>query len=340
MSPALMAAEMLEQPDVLARLAARFDDHADRVRAIVPQPLGGVVFVARGSSDNAAVYGRYLAELVSGRPAGLAAPSLLTLYDAPVDYDGRLVVALSQSGATPEIVKIEDASKLGFDIIEVGENNIELTLEKKKQIAAKLKSKDLVALWKVGKKDPRRQLSFDQSITKINEAIEVGSEKILLEGNLGYAVGIYDEKGNIKWNIVGAVTSKISPNKIIFETPLEIQQSAMIAEFGQRVNLGETNLENVISIESQRKGFLSRSSYGISSMKKIAKGSPATKFIYYIIRTRNSMEQSELINITNLPRRTVQTGLEELKDQGLIVEKTNLDDIRKKIYHIVKDEWI
>jgi glutamine---fructose-6-phosphate transaminase (isomerizing) len=102
MSPALMAAEMLEQPDVLARLAARFDDHADRVRAIVPQPLGGVVFVARGSSDNAAVYGRYLAELVSGRPAGLAAPSLLT----PVDYDGRLVVALSQSGATPEIVTV------------------------------------------------------------------------------------------------------------------------------------------------------------------------------------------------------------------------------------------
>ena len=106
MSPALMAAEMLEQPDVLARFAARFDDHADRVRAILPQPLGGVVFLARGSSDNAAVYGRYLAELVSGRPAGLAAPSLLTLYDAPVDYDGRLVVALSQSGATPEIVTV------------------------------------------------------------------------------------------------------------------------------------------------------------------------------------------------------------------------------------------
>ena len=47
MSPALMATEMLEQPDVLARLAERFDDHAERVRAILPQPLGGVVFVAR-----------------------------------------------------------------------------------------------------------------------------------------------------------------------------------------------------------------------------------------------------------------------------------------------------
>ena len=203
-----------------------------------------------------------------------------------------------------------------------------------------MNSKDLTPLWKIGKKDPRRQLSFDQTISKINEAIAVGAQKILLEGNLGYAVNIYDEKGNIKWNVVGAVTSKISPNRIIFETPLDIQQSALIAEFGQRVNLGEINLENVVSIESQRKGFLSRSSYGISSMKKIAKGSPATKFIYYIIKTRNSMEQSELINITNLPRRTVQTGLEELKEQGLIVEKTNLDDIRKKIYHIVNDEWI
>lgn len=235
---------------------------------------------------------------------------------------------------------IEDARRLGFDIIEIGENNIELPIEKKKQIADKLRSKNITPLWKIGKKDPRRQLSFDQTITKINEAINVGAEKILLEGNLGYAVSIYDEKGNIKWNVVGAVTSKISPNKIIFETPLGIQQSALIAEFGQRVNLGEIDLENVVSIESQRKGFLSRSSYGISSMKKIAKGSPATKFIYYVIKTKNSMAQSEIINVTNLPRRTVQTGLEDLKEQGLIVEKTNLDDIRKKIYQIVNDEWI
>ncbi|MDF0682336.1 MAG: hypothetical protein P0116_15375 [Candidatus Nitrosocosmicus sp.] len=52
----------------------------------------------------------------------------------------------------------------------------------------------MVALWKVGKKRSRRQLSFDQLITKINEAIEVGSEKNSHEGNLGYAVGIYDEE--------------------------------------------------------------------------------------------------------------------------------------------------
>jgi glutamine---fructose-6-phosphate transaminase (isomerizing) len=103
MSGTLMRSEMAEQPDVLARFADSFDGHVERVRALLPERLVGVTFVARGSSDHAAVYGRYLVELASGRPAALTAPSLQTLYGAEVDYDGWLVVALSQSGATPEI---------------------------------------------------------------------------------------------------------------------------------------------------------------------------------------------------------------------------------------------
>jgi glucosamine--fructose-6-phosphate aminotransferase (isomerizing) len=100
----LMAAEMAAQPEVLALVTARAAADAAAVRGVAPRPLAGVVFLARGSSDNAAVLGRYLAELRSGRPAGLAAPSIYTRYHATVDWRGYLVVALSQSGATPEIV--------------------------------------------------------------------------------------------------------------------------------------------------------------------------------------------------------------------------------------------
>jgi len=99
-----MAAEMAAQPEVLARVIARAPADAGAVRAVLPGPLAGTVFLARGSSDNAAVLGRYLAELRSGRPAGLAAPSIYTRYHATVDWHGYLVVALSQSGATPEII--------------------------------------------------------------------------------------------------------------------------------------------------------------------------------------------------------------------------------------------
>jgi glucosamine--fructose-6-phosphate aminotransferase (isomerizing) len=106
MSGDRMRAEMLEQPAALAALVARFDEHVAAVRSLARMPMCGVVFVARGSSDNAAVYGRYLAELASGRPAGLAAPSLHTLYDTRAHYAGFLVVAISQSGATPEIVSV------------------------------------------------------------------------------------------------------------------------------------------------------------------------------------------------------------------------------------------
>ena len=105
----VMAAELAEQPEVLGRLVDRHEADRDQVRAVLPgqrKPggLAGTVLLARGSSDNVAVYGRYLIELASRRPAGLAAPSVHTRYEADVDYSGYLVVALSQSGATPEIV--------------------------------------------------------------------------------------------------------------------------------------------------------------------------------------------------------------------------------------------
>jgi len=94
-----MRREMAEQPEVLARLLSR------RI-SVEPEPAAGVIIVARGSSDHAAVYGRYLLELATGRPVALAAPSLFTRYGARTDASGWLVVGVSQSGKTPEIVDV------------------------------------------------------------------------------------------------------------------------------------------------------------------------------------------------------------------------------------------
>src|SRR5579875_66744 len=104
MSGAQMAREMAEQPARLAGLIERAEDIGGRVREAAPSPLAGITLIARGSSDNAAVYGRYVLEAATGKPVSLAAPSLHTLYEVEADYDGQLVVAVSQSGATPEIV--------------------------------------------------------------------------------------------------------------------------------------------------------------------------------------------------------------------------------------------
>jgi glutamine---fructose-6-phosphate transaminase (isomerizing) len=101
-----MRREMGEQPEVLARLLSR------RV-PVEAADVAGVVIVARGSSDHAAVYGRYLLELATRRPVALAAPSLYTRYGARTDASGWLVVGVSQSGKTPEIVDVVERLRAG-----------------------------------------------------------------------------------------------------------------------------------------------------------------------------------------------------------------------------------
>jgi glutamine---fructose-6-phosphate transaminase (isomerizing) len=103
---AQMTAEMAEQPRVLADLAARRDELTSHVREALPGAPAGIVLVARGSSDNAAVFGRYVLELATRRPVALAAPSLVTRYGVEDRLDGWLAVGVSQSGRTPEIVSV------------------------------------------------------------------------------------------------------------------------------------------------------------------------------------------------------------------------------------------
>jgi glucosamine--fructose-6-phosphate aminotransferase (isomerizing) len=103
---AQMTAEMAEQPRVLAALAGRRQELVAHVREALPAPATGIVLVARGSSDNAAVFGRYVLELATRRPVALAAPSLVTRYGVEDRLDGWLAVGVSQSGRTPEIVSV------------------------------------------------------------------------------------------------------------------------------------------------------------------------------------------------------------------------------------------
>jgi glutamine---fructose-6-phosphate transaminase (isomerizing) len=98
-----MAADMAEQPDVLRRLVAR---RSEIVASLELDRLAGVVIVARGSSDYAAIFARYLFEAVCGRPVALAAPSLVNLYGIEPQVRGWLALGISQSGRTPEIAAV------------------------------------------------------------------------------------------------------------------------------------------------------------------------------------------------------------------------------------------
>ncbi len=98
-----MLDEIRQQPATLARTIAVELRHIERFkRAISSRRPKLIVLAARGTSDNAAQFGRYLLEITTGIPVSLAAPSIHTLYNAAVDYHDALVIGISQSGESTD----------------------------------------------------------------------------------------------------------------------------------------------------------------------------------------------------------------------------------------------
>jgi glucosamine--fructose-6-phosphate aminotransferase (isomerizing) len=98
-----MLDEIREQPGALERTLKQELRHIEKFKKLIAgKPPRLIVLVARGTSDNAALFGRYLLEITTGIPVSLAAPSIGTLYQAHMNYRDALVVAISQSGESTD----------------------------------------------------------------------------------------------------------------------------------------------------------------------------------------------------------------------------------------------
>jgi glucosamine--fructose-6-phosphate aminotransferase (isomerizing) len=102
-----MRSEIGEQPAVFARaLDENKGPMADVARQLGSSGFEYALIAARGTSDNAARYAKYLWAAHNRIPVALAAPSLFTSYNRPPKLDGALVVGISQSGESPDLVAV------------------------------------------------------------------------------------------------------------------------------------------------------------------------------------------------------------------------------------------
>lgn len=110
-----MRDEICQQPEAIERTIQAEWASAERLRAHFERhPVRLIVLVARGTSDNAAQFARYLLEISTGIPVSLAAPSVSTLYEAKLDWKDTAVVAISQSGeSTDTNIVLEHAKSAG-----------------------------------------------------------------------------------------------------------------------------------------------------------------------------------------------------------------------------------
>src|SRR3984957_16121022 len=98
-----MLEEIRQQPDALERTLSSELRRIERFKLrLARRKPRMIVLAARGTSDNAAQFGRYLLEITTGIPVSLAAPSIYTLYNAAVDFRDALVVGISQSGESTD----------------------------------------------------------------------------------------------------------------------------------------------------------------------------------------------------------------------------------------------
>jgi len=113
--------EITEQPEVLRRLVEveypNIRSIAEEIRA---RDVRYVLIAARGTSDNAATFAKYLLGTMNGLPVALAAPSLYTIYKSPPRLQSALVLAISQSGMSPDIVSVvKDARDQGMPTLAI-----------------------------------------------------------------------------------------------------------------------------------------------------------------------------------------------------------------------------
>ena len=104
--------EILQQPEVLDRLITTQWQTIEQIaQELQSQKFDYLFLTARGTSDHAGLYAKYLFGIQNGLPLALAAPSIFSIYETPPNLSNALVVGISQSGMSPDIIEVLKAGK-------------------------------------------------------------------------------------------------------------------------------------------------------------------------------------------------------------------------------------
>jgi glucosamine--fructose-6-phosphate aminotransferase (isomerizing) len=109
----IMRSEIAQTPEVFQNLSNKISDYQSLINQLNLSRIQSVILVARGTSDNAALFLKYLIETKVGISCGLASPSVVTIYKSKLKLTNSLVIAVSQSGQSPDIIAYTNAAKAG-----------------------------------------------------------------------------------------------------------------------------------------------------------------------------------------------------------------------------------
>jgi phosphosulfolactate synthase len=173
-----------------------------------------------------------------------------------VSNGGTILEIAYQQGKATEF--FQSARNIGIDCIEVSNGVISIPREQKQRLIKEAQVLGFKVFSEIGKKDPVEDalLSLRERIEEAKHDMKAGASKIVIEAReVGKGFGIYDDRGGVKEEMVASLVSEIGVDTIIFEAPEKSQQVYLILHLGVNVNLGNIKPDDVIPLETLRRGL-------------------------------------------------------------------------------------
>ena len=143
---------------------------------------------------------------------------------------------------------------IGLEMVEISDGSMSMHHDIKCEIIADF-SKDFKVISEVGSKDASVEISIENWQNWIQNELSAGSWKVITESRESGNVGIWNDDGGIKSELIDKIAKNIIVENIIWEAPKKEQQVWFIKKFGTNVNLGNIAFDEVIPLETLRLGL-------------------------------------------------------------------------------------
>src|SRR5712691_7834865 len=176
-----------------------------------------------------------------------------------VELRGKPVVI---GGTFFEVVFVQDKldgykrwlQGLGLTHVEISDGVIDLPRERKLELIEEF-ARDFTVLSEVGSKDADVEFTADEWTRWLREELDAGAWKVITEAREGGTAGIFSKSGDMRTELVGEIADAVPLEDVVFEAPTKAAQAWFIKEFGPAVNLGNIPPEEVIALETLRRGL-------------------------------------------------------------------------------------
>lgn len=148
------------------------------------------------------------------------------------------------------------ARELGFTCVEISDGTIQLDRALRREAIRQAVNLGFKVLTEVGKKDANEVFLPEEMVRQLNEDLDNGAYRVIIEGRESGTVGMYNSLGDLDQQIFETLLRGVpSPELIIWEAPQKKQQVHLIKSLGNNVNLGNISSNDILAVEALRNGL-------------------------------------------------------------------------------------